>query len=339
MINKYYIVRLTPINSYYFGGEITFGEGAAQNYYVKSNYLPQASSLLGVMRYEVLRQNNLLSYDKTNRQQLEQVKYLIGEHGFNLDDDSSYGIIQKLSPVFVENKRSGKFYTPMPLDDGIQISFQSDTECSFSSVCKQSKAITMKGYDYKHYDNYRYWISGDGEKIDTKAIFYEKEQIGITKSNREDDDQDAFYKMVSVGLRDSYNFVFILETSIDINPVEKEVVYMGGNRSAFVMSIVPFENEPTDFFCTYFSSLKRSDRLLLLSDTYFTDQERNDFPFIWADMICNRYIVNQYEKGHSWNRPLKTVLYHLFARGGAIYTSETISPNPHLNRVGLNIFI
>ena len=66
MINKYYIVRLTPINSYYFGGEITFGEGVAQNYYVKSNYLPQASSLLGVMRYEVLRQNNLLSYDKNN---------------------------------------------------------------------------------------------------------------------------------------------------------------------------------------------------------------------------------------------------------------------------------
>ena len=96
MINKYYIVRLTPINSYYFGGEITFGEGVAQNYYVKSNYLPQASSLLGVMRYEVLRQNNLLSYDKTNSQQLEQVKYLIGERGFNMDDDSSYGIIQLL---------------------------------------------------------------------------------------------------------------------------------------------------------------------------------------------------------------------------------------------------
>lgn len=339
MSNKCYMVRLTPINSYYFGGEITLGENTVQNYYVKSNYLPQVSSLLGVVRYEILRQNNMLSYDKNDKRQLDQVKSLIGSRGFSIDDTlESYGIIQKLSPVFVEDKNKCCFYTPMPLDNGIQVAFDSSTECSFSSSCIQSKIVTMSGYDYKNYDNYKCWVSGDGEKIDASAIFYEKEQIGITKSNRENDDQDAFYKMISVGLKSPYNFVFALETSMEIQAVEKEIVFMGGNRSSFVMSITPFEDGDTDFFCSYFSGLKRPNRLLLLSDTFFSDRERNDIPFIWANMVCNRYIVNSCEKGHSWNRPQKTELYHLFARGGVIYDAA-VDQHHHLNNVGLNIFI
>ena len=40
------MVRLTPLGSYFFGGEITFGEEGKQNYYVKSSQLPQAASLI-----------------------------------------------------------------------------------------------------------------------------------------------------------------------------------------------------------------------------------------------------------------------------------------------------
>lgn len=61
-----YIVRLTPVGSYFFGGETTFGDGKNQNYLVRSCILPQVSAVLGVLRYEILRRNNLLETGAEN---------------------------------------------------------------------------------------------------------------------------------------------------------------------------------------------------------------------------------------------------------------------------------
>lgn len=338
MNTLHYIVRLTPVGCYFFGGEVTFGEGGKQNYYVKSNLLPQASSLLGLMRYEVLRQRGKLSYSKDDLT-LREVEALIGQQGFSVNHKiESYGIIQGISPVFIEDRSEQRFYTRMPLDEGIDFKYDEDIECSFSSSCNQRYGVSLKGYDYKNYSNYKYWISGDLHKIDEDSIFYDKEQIGITKNGRKQNEQDAFFKMVTVGLKSGYNFVFTFEVSQEINEVADEIVFLGGNRSAFRMSITRFADGP-DFFCRYFSGLHKEGRWLLLSDAFFTDEERNRIPFFWATSICNRYILTSHKKGHSWRLPEKTDLYYLLSRGGVIYTDEALQPDLHLNHVGLNIFV
>ena len=339
MNTSHYMVRLTPLGSYFFGGEITFGEEGKQNYYVMSSLLPQVSSLIGLMRYEILRQNNLLSYNKDS-ETLSKVKGLIGEKSFSIDNTSieSYGIIKKISPVFIECKKEKAFYTPKPLDYGIDIKLSDDIECSFSSSCLQKQGVIMNGYDPKEYNTYQYWINGKLKDKNVEEIFYKDEQIGITKNGRNENESDAFFKIISAGLRKEYNFAFKLETFQEINEVTDEIVFLGGNRSAFMMNIEKTETNDT-YFEDYFKALHKDGRFLLLSDTYFTDKERDSFPFIWGTSLNNRYIITESQNGHNWKRPQKSDLFHLFARGGIVYTDVKPEAAPYLNNVGLNIFI
>lgn len=333
-----YMIRLKPVGEYFFGGEVTFGEGSEQNYYVHSNRLPQVSTLLGVVRYEILRQRNLLSYDVKNKDVLDKVGKLIGHQGFTMIQGvDGYGIIHQLSPLFVERRETGRFYTPMPLDYKQDVKFDDGTPCAFSSSCVQKKAVRIAGYDAKNKNNYRYWVSGDGEELAEEKIFYEREQIGITKNGRNPNEKDAFFKMVAEGLRDGFNFAFTLETAEPIEEVCRLVV-VGGNRSMFTMSISRMEPQKEDYFQAYFKVLRRDGRLLLLGDAFLTDEERDRLPFFWAVSQCNRYIVTPHAKGHGWDKPRKTKLYRLLARGGVIYASKAPSPT-YLNCVGLNIFI
>lgn len=335
-----YMVRLKPIDGYYFGGEKTLGEGDAQNYYVKSNRLPQVSALVGIIRYEILRQNGLLSYDSGKEETLEKVKRLIGRQGFSMDEGGpeTFGIIKKLSPLFVENRQEGQFYTPLPLDDGVEVSLLEE-KCSFSPTSTQALVTDLEGYDPKTYNNYRYWVSGNGHKLCEDEIFYTREQVGITKNGKPENEKDAFFKLVLMGLNEAFNFAFQLETSERMDEVRQGLCTLGGNRSIFRMDLTKQE-EAIDF-CTYFQKLKREGRLLLLGDAYLKDEERDQLPFFWGTSTCNRYIVTKHDKAHHWRKPDKTEkLYHLLARGGVIYnvSAESIQSS-RLNNVGLNIFI
>lgn len=334
-----YMVRLKPIDGYYFGGEKTLGEGDAQNYYVKSNPLPQVSALVGIIRYEILRQKGLLSYDPIEKDTLEKVERLIGRQGFSMDSGpETFGIIRKLSPLFVENRKEGRFYTPLPLDDGVEVSLLEE-KCSFSATSTQALVTDLEGYDPKTYDNYRYWVSGDGHKLDADEIFYTREQVGITKNGKPENEKDAFFKLVLMGLNEAFNFAFLLETSERIGEVSRGLCALGGNRSIFRMDLTKLE-KPFDF-CEYFQGLKREGRLLLLGDAYLTDEERDQLPFFWGTSTCNRYIVTKHDQAHHWRKPDKTEkLYHLLARGGVIYNASAESlQSSRLNNVGLNIFI
>lgn len=341
-MNYKYMVRLKPIDCYYFGGETTLGEGNAQNYYVESNRLPQVSALVGIIRYEILRQNGLLSYNPRKEGILPHVEQLIGCQGFSMNSGpETFGIIRKLSPLFVENRAERRFYTPLPLDDEVEVSL-TGAECSFSASCTQASMADLKGYDPKKYNNYKYWVSGDGHKLDEHEIFYTREQIGITKNGKAENDKDAFFKIILMGLNEAYNFAFLLETSEPIEEVRQGLCTLGGNRSMFRMDLTKLdEQKEPDNFCDYFQNLKREGRLLLLGDAYLTDEQRDRIPFFWGTSICNRYIVTKHTNAHHWRKPNKTeILYHLLARGGVIYNVQKDALQfPRLCNVGLNIFI
>ena len=367
---KKYMVRLTPVETYFFGGEATFGDDTKQNYYVRSNRLPQVSTLIGMLRYEVLRQKNLLySYneDKTKLpDKKSKIKDAVGEVGFVMDENvSHYGIIQKISPLFIENRKLKKFYTPLPLDFGINVhedsSFQmscvdlsepigngNDTECN--NVGYACTAMKAEGFDAKEYDNYLYWVDNENNKVSADEIFYQKEQVGITKTVQDPtdvseawDDSNAFYKQITYGLHADYGFAFTMTVSEDIKQVSTKV-FMGGNRSVFKMEITELtedeEKNYGDSFCNYFGPLHKKGRYMLLGDAYFSNEELYEIPFLWAQSQCNRYIVKRYDSGVDWKKPVKTdILFRLLTRGGVIYTEELPESKEYLTNVGLNIFI
>ncbi|MFK7905469.1 MAG: type III-B CRISPR module-associated Cmr3 family protein, partial [Chitinophagales bacterium] len=149
MNKQSYFIRLTPLDKYFFGGEVTFGaDGAGSNYLVHSNRYPQQTSILGVLRKELLIQNGLLK-DRFQSQLLEdqfngqevvdkkaKIKALIGKKGFRLEHNSkaNYGVIEAISPVFLHSNEGNDTYLQIPADQ----------DCRFvlvkgSSLLKENK--------------------------------------------------------------------------------------------------------------------------------------------------------------------------------------------------------
>lgn len=354
-----YLVRLTPIDAYFFGGEVTFGDNlATQNYRVRSNYLPQQSAVLGLMRYEILRQNGCLFENKPEK---EDVENLVGSKGFDpiqsqIQPQTSYGIIQCISPLFIENRREKRFYTPLPLDYNINVTFDDTIKALYNGREKPlpiiKKVVEEKeeeeAFKSKTYDNYLFWCSpgvseanadSPFEKIKVNEIFKETEQVGIQKQGGD----DAFFKQTLIRLDDKYNFAFTVEVNGELKTDQSAIVPWGGNQSRFKIEIEKIDDSFD--FCTYFNLLKRPGRLLLLGDAFISDDVRDGIDFIWGNCIDNRYIVREVKDGRSWGKPPKSKLFQLQSRGSVIYNKDIdglkkeIENNNAYTAIGLNILI
>ena len=192
-----YIVRLTPVGSYFFGGETTFGDGKNQNYLVRSCILPQVSAVLGVLRYEILRRNNLLETGAENDAEIkEKWPEYIGKP-FNIETPAaSYGQIKEISPIFMERKSDGVLFTPCPADLGYEVTFGNDEKVSYFGKEIPQPLITKQGTntfcDFKQYDNWKKWIGTDRKTIDADKIFINDERVGINKLDSSSDRDKAW---------------------------------------------------------------------------------------------------------------------------------------------------
>lgn len=338
-----YIVRLTPVGSYFFGGETTFGDGKNQNYLVRSCILPQVSAVLGVLRYEILRRNNLLETGAENdAEKKEKWPEYIGEP-FNIEAPAaSYGQILEISPIFIERERDGVLFTPCPADLGYDVTFKNDEKVSYLGTKIPQPLITKHGTnticEFKHYDNWKKWVGTDGNTVDADEIFINDERVGINKLDGAPDRDKAYFEQTQIRLGDGYHFCFSMTTSekFDEEPV---FVQMGGNRSVFKMELV--ESADVNLVEKFRKVLQRNGRLLLLGDAWIKSEERENYDFIWGERIVNRYISNI----HKWNgNRSETMLYHLLGRGSVIYANdkrltELKKNDGNLSKVGLNIFI
>lgn len=332
-----YIIKLKPLTPYFFGGEVTFGDGSNQNYLVKSNVLPQASALLGLVRYEVLRCNGLLSYSSDKKSKVDN---LIGENGFNLESPAeAYGAIKSISPIFITD--GNHYYTPMPMDFYHNVSFNSQNRCSYSQDTTKSTPIIDK-FSWKTFETYKYWVGNNNEKVESDAIFQFIDQVGITKNNANDNKEKAFFKQTLIDFKNNYQFVFTADVhDSNFGNDTSVIVPFGGNRSMFEMTIEKIDDNFD--WCQIFNNLHRDGRLLALGDAYLTNEERNACKFIWGMNTPMRYI-SQSNNGHSWKKPNKVEsLYHLQSRGSVIFVDEdqlnNIKSESNFNKVGLNIFV
>ena len=351
-----YLVQLTPLSAYFFGGEKTLGEGDKASYWAKSNRFPSQATLLGVMRYEVLRQRNLLGLKNT-----ERCKACIGPRSFSLDwvlhahEKIEYGIISRISPLFLHNQRTGDYFTAMPLDTGLLCQWELGR--TYLSGKRMERIPVVRDYNTKEYQHHMHYTNPKGESLvdvlkrycDSESpnlsVFQEVEQIGITKNKKQKQgtDEDAFFKQQMVVLHPDLCFAFTVET---FEPLQEgcSMVFMGANRSMFNMQISQPASLP-DFFSTgasnYFAPLARPDRYLLLSDAYLSPAIQQATDFIWGESVECRSIQSEVSHGFHWKRPVKSALYHLQAKGSVLYGSklDEILALPSLQQVGLNMYI
>lgn len=125
---NYYDITLTPEERFFFGGEVIFGQAnepdqRRRSYLVRSRVLPQQTSLLGMLRYEILRANSCLAPYAANKNgecpKWDKAGKLVGKTGFTVDaakpETDKYGMIKALSPLLLYDGE--RHWYPVPVDD------------------------------------------------------------------------------------------------------------------------------------------------------------------------------------------------------------------------------
>lgn len=321
MNTQKYIIRLQPLGSYFFGGEDTFGEGFGKTYkyLANSEIMPQAGTLIGMLRYEILRRSGALD-GKVPREKWPE---LIGEQSFSIDaalstkESFNFGLISAISPVFLCDN-NGQYYTPMPMDrDTI---YNKEKGRSYYAGHIREHVVGLEKFDPKTYRHGEKWVDTKGQPMENSPFIF-SERPGIIKNEnyRKKDDEDSYHKQKVVSLRKGFGFVFQLETPADHALFDEErkcFVNMGADRSMFAMSIEPCTN--TFSLTAQFSALADDKRCLLLGDTFLPEQI-SCADFIWGEMKNSRSILSKTSETHSWNCPKKSDLFHLLKPGCTIY--------------------
>lgn len=269
-----YLITLTPLDWYFLGGEKTFGNDNAE-YLAHSNKLPQQSSLLGMIRFQLLKQKGWL-FDKGGESVADQEKIdgLIGKDSFSIQEVREFGVVKSITPICIydrskENQK--RFYIPQALDDKLNLSTDNKVKVCLNGVVKECLVKPIDCYDHKTYSSFKEWRNIDDDVIDEDDIWTCKSQIGITK-NTTGNDEKAFYKQTVLNFKESFCFAFWVDVEDELI---SDYIFLGAQRSCFKMDVRPIIDknamESYKAICKEKNPSSELERLEICGDTYIED--------------------------------------------------------------------
>ena len=170
-----YLVTFKPLGDYSFGSDRRFSFVGRNNYskdeyapyFIRTNSVPEQSTVFGMIRYLILVSNGIqlnqdFKYEKDTR---DDMKALIGENSFSLNGGvRDFGKLEKISPIFLLknskeiiipnpfNNRQGKEgieqFAPMILEEEIKVS----TSFGEISLPKSKEYNSKEGYGNDYYN-------------------------------------------------------------------------------------------------------------------------------------------------------------------------------------------
>lgn len=289
-----YLIKLTPLDKFFFGQKKTFGDDNA-NYFVYSSHFPQQTTLLGLLRYQLLQIAGEDVFKDNKIQDTNKAAKLIGEQSFSpfVKDKLQFGIIQSLSPVFIIDKKKndeGKEEYFLPVGKRFQKKKEKAPYSLLHLSCEDECPPIFDEYKPKK-GLASCWLSSKSHTLLNEEDFFTKdERIGIRKDYEGATKDDAFFcqryyrfnnfkkvvedeeakvcKQPPVREHD-FCFATVLETEgeIEHKKLNGKIVYLGGERQPFLMEVSK-EEKASDL--TIESSTLTSDEkhytVVLLSD-------------------------------------------------------------------------
>ena len=235
---KKYLVRLTPLEPYFFGNEkcFSFNDGnprgqMSNRYYIKSERTPLQTTLLGAMRYLFITDKKAdFNYNDDEYKKLQKD---IGSESFKITSvtEQDFGVIKNLSPLFLMKEESILIPTPLDHKKG------EEKYTPFDNYKEINTADGIKLYT----DQFvvKNGISDSFTDIDTRDIiecdklFSSVTRVGINKNQK----NKAFFKKDYTALKDGYCFAFCVELSDEADVTATEhYVYLGQGKSLFSVS-------------------------------------------------------------------------------------------------------
>jgi len=311
-----YLVTLTPLEAFLFGGDNTFGklgDDINGSYLVKGRQFPQQSALLGIIKKEIMTQSEVLTrkvrgewVDSNNKQ---KANALVGNEKFDISNNSlqDFGSIKSIEPIFLM-KNDKKYIKRINL----------------SNCIYKNGLLSAFNPKIGIYDNF---ICLDtNENISSEKIFKAIEQIG----NKTGGLENSLFKKTAYKLLDSFKFAFYLESDYKL---QNSIVTLGADRSSFKLEIKE-DNSLLDYS-------DNDSYLTLLSDSYITIPLKGNCEFAITREISYQSLKNQ-KHAYKPNTFEKTEKVFLYEKGSVIINpkKELIDNlnNKNCQKIGYNTY-
>lgn len=343
-----YRITLTPVDKFFFGGDMTFQVGVKEfpknwkeladekekarikeqveentrysSYIIQSSMFPQQTSLLGMLRFLILRNAGDEIFKDGQIVDKTTAKKLIGERSFMVNQNNDFKTIKNLSHIRIcrtKNDQSTDFefaplFKALSLENGTVGSY------NLNGCCIPS--LTQDEYDAKK--GIETMLTDGIEKIELDDIFVKDRRIGINRDiNTGIVDDGALFKQISYRFnREKANYCFVFDADIeDKIPFESysgQIVSVGGDNSQFVIGIS--KNVKTS------DSIKPYDKAIwLLSPTFLTRAEAKEAKFAVTKLLSFRFLKSEMDKVNSYNilnrELVRSERYELYAPGSVFY--------------------
>lgn len=319
-MSKTYLITLTPIGKFFFGGDMTFSVNEKEtdftSYIIRSNKFPQQTSLLGMLRFLILRNDSSVfdvrTQSITNR---DKAVELIGKSSFiNTGEKGDFGKISDIYPCFLQ--KDGNPIRFLEYDHKYNVSFG---EMKGVTNLRASLDVpVVEGYDPKDGIPSLYLV--DNEEVSEGDIFVEDICNGINRDiTTGKTDDNALFKQISYRLKEGLRFAFYAEVDMDdFSKYSGQTIQVGGDNSQFVIGIkespIP---QPTK--CN-------GKRVVLVSPAYLTYDDMADVRYAITETISFRCMKTETKSVQSYNKRNQMYGYidalSLYDKGSVFYFED-----------------
>lgn len=342
-----YTIRLEPAGKFFFGGDMTFPIGSDKDkkndpykdhnqkfssYIIHSNYFPQQTSILGMLRFLVLsHSNDVFDVDKQviKEDKKEKVTELIGASGFCVPNNEGYGIIGKISPCFLQTKTNDgnddwNTLLPCSMDYGFKIDFDKGFKALINGLDKDVPYID-EGFNPKKGIE-KLFIAEDAQTHKLENIFVKDIRIGIDKDYTGCTKNSAFYKQINYrfnNAKNKYCFAFTVDiddTFFNIQACSGEPVLMGADSSVFILDVE--KNDTLLLPRVENAELKT----VLWSDALIPEEVMKLPRYAICETIPFRYLKTSVNETQSYNilsgKVKRSVRQSLYSKGSVFYFTQ-----------------
>ncbi len=236
-MTKKYLVKIKPLEPYFFGDENTIRIGEENRYYVSSLLTPTATTIMGMLRYVILEQNGLLQPNGIyNDKQYEKNVEYIGASSFVPGYEENYGYIKSVSPLFLMKGNEKFIKTPLNHKTSetkyTALKLNREVETSYGKIVMPAE----KEYDVKNTvgdNSYVNIVTGEIVKNDYEKNYYlfkPFEKITCQKNSKE----NGFMKKVFQVLDKDFCFAVIAELDEKVE-FANTTCSMGREKSSFAL--------------------------------------------------------------------------------------------------------
>lgn len=333
-MNKYQIT-LTPVDKFFFGGDMTFQVGEDEkdefntqfkSYIIKSSMFPQQTSLLGMLRFLILRNGGNDVFANGHITNKDNAKKLIGERSFSVNDthcENQFGVIERVSHVRVRRTKDN-ITTDLEIAPLFkELTFDNASNGTYNLQDFSIPCISKDEYNAK---NGLTTMLTDGENTyELEDVFKEDRRMGIDRNIKTGKtDEGALFKQISYRFNNeeaNYSFVFDVDVdaTVALENYDRQIVSVGADNSQFVLGISKEIRS-----CEHIKPL--ANALYLLSPTYLSREEARKAKFAVTYLMPFRFLSFAMKDVDSYhvlkNRTARSDRYELYAPGSVFYFND-----------------